>query len=48
MSDSEEKLGAGLAQPVARRRLHREASLILLQGAFTVINLLGLYRWVQF
>ena len=28
--------------------MHREASLVLLQGAFTVINLLGLYRWVQF
>ncbi len=28
--------------------MHREASLVLLQGAFTVINLLGLYRWAQF
>ncbi len=27
--------------------MHREASIVLLQGAFTVINVLGLYRSVQ-
>ena len=27
--------------------MHREASLMLLQGSFTAINLLGLYRWAQ-
>jgi hypothetical protein len=26
--------------------MHREPSLLLLQSAFTVINLLGLYRWM--
>ena len=25
--------------------VHREPSLVVLQGAFTVINLLGIYRW---
>lgn len=26
--------------------LHREPSLVVLQAAFTVINVLGIYRWV--
>ena len=25
--------------------VHREPSLVVLQGAFTLINLLGIYRW---
>ena len=28
--------------------IHREPSLVVLQGAFTAINLLGIYRWVNF
>ena len=28
--------------------VHREPSLVVLQGAFTVINLFGIYRWVAF
>ena len=28
--------------------IHREPSLVVLQGAFTAINLLGIYRWANF
>jgi uncharacterized membrane protein len=28
--------------------LHREPKLVVLQGAFTAINLLGIYRWANF
>ena len=28
--------------------LHREPSLVVLQGAFTAINLLAIYRWANF
>ena len=28
--------------------IHREPSLVVLQGAFTVINMLGIYRWMTF
>jgi nicotinamide riboside transporter PnuC len=28
--------------------VHREPSLVVLQGAFTAINLLGIYRWATF
>ena len=28
--------------------IHREPSLVVLQGAFTAINLLGIYRWAAF
>lgn len=27
--------------------VHREPSLVVLQGAFTVINVLGIYRWMH-
>jgi hypothetical protein len=27
---------------------HRNPSLVVLQGAFTAINLLGIYRWAAF
>lgn len=27
--------------------MHREASLVVLQSAFTLINVFGFYRWVQ-
>jgi nicotinamide riboside transporter PnuC len=28
--------------------VHREPSLVVLQSAFTAINLLGIYRWATF
>ena len=28
--------------------IHREPSLVVLQGAFTAINVLGIYRWANF
>ena len=28
--------------------IHREPSLVVLQGAFTAINVLGIYRWAIF
>ena len=28
--------------------IHREPSLVVLQGAFTAINLLGIYQWAAF
>jgi len=27
--------------------MHRETSLVVLQSAFTIINVVGLFRWVQ-
>jgi hypothetical protein len=27
--------------------MHREASLVLLEATFTVINVVGLYRWID-
>ena len=55
VQDRDGEAGAGFALFLAPSLLwsvvgwvHREASLVVLHGAFTVINLLGIYRWATF